>query len=114
MRSSILFSLLPLAFAAPARRAEPAPLLRPRGVELIEGKFLVKMKDEVSVATMDEAMSVFEGEADHVWNVPGFKGFASALDDAAIATLQAHPDVSHSVERVSITSEYTMLTAFEG
>lgn len=94
MRTSILLSLLPLALAAPARRAEPAPLLKPRGVQLIEGKFLVKMKDEVSASVIDEAMTTFEGEADHVWNVAGFKGFAGSLDDAAIQTLQNHPDVS--------------------
>lgn len=100
MRTSVIFSLLPLAFAAPARRAEPAPLLKPRGAKLIEGKFIVKMKDEISASVLDEAMTTFEGEADQVWDVPGFKGFASTLDDAAIQTLQNHPDVSYLLKRI--------------
>lgn len=98
MRTAAILSLLPLAFAAPAvRRAEPAPVLKPRDSELIQGKFIVKMKDDVSAAAVDEAITTLQGDADHVYNVPGFKGFAGALDDAALETLQNHPDVSSFV-----------------
>ncbi|RYP34416.1 hypothetical protein DL767_004285 [Monosporascus sp. MG133] len=103
MRTAAFLSLLPLAFAAPAKRAEPAPLLKPRGVDLIEGKFIVKMKDQITASVLDEAVSTFQKEADHVWNVPGFKGFAGALDDAAIEQLQNHPDVEFIEQDAIIT-----------
>lgn len=96
MLTAAFLSLLPLALAAPARRAEPAPLIKPRGSQLIEGKFIVKMKDQITASVLDEAMTAFQGDADHVYNVEGFKGFASTLDEAALETLQNHPDVSIS------------------
>ncbi|RYP64521.1 hypothetical protein DL770_009186 [Monosporascus sp. CRB-9-2] len=103
MRTAAFLSLLPLAFAAPAKRAEPAPLLKPRGVDLIEGKFIVKMKDQITASVLDETVSAFQKDAEHVWNVPGFKGFAGALDDAAIEQLQNHPDVEFIEQDAIIT-----------
>ncbi|RYP54759.1 hypothetical protein DL769_010297 [Monosporascus sp. CRB-8-3] len=103
MRTAAILSLLPLAFAAPAKRAEPAPLLKPRGVDLIEGKFIVKMKDQITASVLDETVSTFQKDAEHVWNVPGFKGFAAALDDAAVEQLQNHPDVEFIEQDAIIT-----------
>ncbi|RYP70049.1 hypothetical protein DL771_005740 [Monosporascus sp. 5C6A] len=103
MRTAAFLSLLPLAFAAPAKRAEPAPLLKPRGVDLIEGKFIVKMKDQITASVLDETVSAFQKDAEHVWNVPGFKGFAGALDDAALEQLQNHPDVEFIEQDAIIT-----------
>ena len=91
MLTATFLSLLPLALAA------PAPLIKPRGSQLIEGKYIVKMKDQITASVLDEAMTAFQGDADRVYNVEGFKGFASTLDEAALETLQNHPDVSISV-----------------
>ncbi|KAI1773885.1 subtilisin-like protein [Hypoxylon cercidicola] len=103
MRTAFLLSLLPLAFAAPAKRAEPAPLLKPRGSQLVEGKYIVKLYENSAISALEDAMSAFEGDADHVYNVEGFKGFASALTAADLERLQGHPDVEF-IEQDAIMS----------
>ncbi len=93
MRFTTLLTLVPLALAAPSRRSSPAPLHVPRstGDNLVEGKYIVKMYDN---AVDDSLHTTMAAEPDHVYNVPGFKGFASALTPEEIETLQSHPDVS--------------------
>ncbi|KAI1103888.1 subtilisin-like protein [Jackrogersella minutella] len=91
--AALLFSLLPLALAAPAKRAEPAPLVKPRGSKLVEGKYIVKLYENSAVSALQDAMTHFEGDADHVYEVKGFKGFASALTAKDLKKLQNHPDV---------------------
>ncbi|KAI1370911.1 subtilisin-like protein [Hypoxylon crocopeplum] len=103
MRTAAFLSLLPLAFAAPAKRAEPAPLLKPRGSQIVEGKYIVKLYENAAISALENAMSTFEGDADHVYNVEGFKGFASALSAADLETLQNHPDVEF-IEQDAIMS----------
>jgi len=103
MRYSILLSLLPLAFAAPSKRSSPAPLHVPRstGSNLIEGKYIVKMYDHANTESLRIHTTV-AAEPDHIYDVPGFKGFASALTAEEIETLQNHPDVSlHLASRAS-------------
>ncbi|KAH9897423.1 subtilisin-like protein [Xylariomycetidae sp. FL2044] len=93
MRSAVVvLSLASLALAAPAKRAAPAPLLKPRG-EVIEGKYIVKLYDDAEVHALDATMSTLTAAADHVYGVEGFKGFAGSLDAAALETLQNHPSV---------------------
>ncbi|KAI0880348.1 subtilisin-like protein [Annulohypoxylon maeteangense] len=101
--AAFLFSLLPLAAAAPAKRAEPAPLIKPRGSQLVEGKYIVKLYENAAISALDDAMSNFEGDADHVYNVQGFKGFASALTADSLEKLQNHPDVEF-IEQDAIMS----------
>ncbi|KAI2464970.1 subtilisin-like protein [Annulohypoxylon bovei var. microspora] len=101
--AALLFSLLPLALAAPAKRAEPAPLIKPRGSKLVEGKYIVKLYENSAISALDDAMSNFEGDADHVYNVEGFKGFASALTADDLEKLQSHPDVEF-IEQDAIMS----------
>ncbi|KAI1451337.1 subtilisin-like protein [Annulohypoxylon moriforme] len=91
--AALLFSLLPLALAAPAKRAAPAPLIKPRGSQLVEGKYIVKLYENSAISALEDTMGNFEGDADHVYNVEGFKGFASALTADALEKLQNHPDV---------------------
>ncbi len=97
MHAISLLTLLPLVLAAPAntRRAEPAPLLRPRGAELIPGQYIVKLKDGVSTASLDDTLSILPGEAKHVYTAAGFTGFASKLDKATLEAVQNHPDVDY-------------------
>ncbi|KAI4869153.1 subtilisin-like protein [Hypoxylon rubiginosum] len=103
MRTAALLSLLPLAFAAPAKRAEPAPLLKPRGSQLVEGKYIVKLYENSAISALQDTMSAFQGDADHVYNVEGFKGFASALTAEDLEKLQSHPDVEF-IEQDAIMS----------
>ncbi|KAL7628531.1 Cuticle-degrading protease [Parahypoxylon ruwenzoriense] len=103
MRAATLLSLLPLAFAAPAKRAEPAPLIKPRGSKLVEGKYIVKLYENAAITALEDTMSVFKADADHVYNVQGFKGFASALTAEDLEKLQNHPDVEF-IEQDAIMS----------
>lgn len=93
MRLSALLAVLPLVAAAPAKRAEPAPLLVPRGdAQLIADKYIVKFRDGSALSTLEDALKALTGEADHVYsNV--FSGFSATLDKAALDTLRDHPDV---------------------
>ncbi|KAI0428554.1 proteinase T-like protein [Xylaria sp. FL1042] len=102
MRFTTLLALMPLALAAPSRRASPAPLHVPRstGDNLVEGKYIVKMYDDAVETSLHTAMAA---EPDHIYNVPGFKGFASALTLEEVETLQNHPDVEF-IEQDSIVS----------
>ncbi|KAI1352947.1 proteinase T-like protein [Xylaria sp. FL0043] len=102
MRFTTLLALMPLALAAPSRRASPAPLHVPRttGDNLVEGKYIVKMYDDAVETSLHTAMAA---EPDHVYNVPGFKGFASALTPEEVESLQNHPDVEF-IEQDSIVS----------
>ncbi|OTA98728.1 hypothetical protein M426DRAFT_69250 [Hypoxylon sp. CI-4A] len=109
MRTSLFFSLLPLAFAAPAKRAEPAPLVKPRGSQLVEGKYIVKLYENSGVSALADTMSAFEAEADHVYDVKGFKGFASALTAEELEKLQSHADVEF-IEQDAIMTAYDYVT----
>ncbi|KAI0147634.1 proteinase T-like protein [Xylariaceae sp. FL1272] len=107
MRSFTLLSLVPLALAAPSKRATPAPLHVPRDTTLIEGKYIVKMYDDV-IPTMS-AMSAMAAEPDFVYDTPGFKGFAGALTAEEVEALQAHPGVEF-VEQDAVMSINTYVT----
>ncbi|GAW21611.1 hypothetical protein ANO14919_111340 [Xylariales sp. No.14919] len=102
MRSATLLSLVPLVLAAPSRRSSPAPLHVPRdtGSNLLEGKYIVKLYDDAVTNSLHTAMTA---EPDHIYDVPGFKGFASALTSEEIESLQNHPDVEF-IEQDSIMS----------
>lgn len=97
MKVAAILSLLPLALAAPAskRAGGPAPLLKPRdtGSNLIPGQYIVKMKEGMSVSSVDEALDLFEGDAKHEWKTGSFRGFAAKLDEAALDKIANHPDV---------------------
>ncbi|KAI1338648.1 proteinase T-like protein [Xylariaceae sp. FL0016] len=93
MRTATILSLLPLALAAPSKRATPAPLHVPRDTSLVEGKYIVKLYENAGIQALDNTMSTLSSDADHVYDVEGFKGFAGALSAEQIETLQNHPDV---------------------
>lgn len=60
---------------------------------VIQGKFIVKMKDAMSTVAANEVENLMD-TIDYVYNVGSFKGFAGSLDNAALAAVQAHPSVS--------------------
>lgn len=101
MRSATLLALLPFALAAPSRRAEPAPVLRPRGVKLVDGKYIVKMKGGIRTASVSATVSTIEADADYTYS-KSFSGFAASLKDDEIDKLRNDPNVSvilyHTIE----------------
>ncbi|EPE06449.1 serine protease [Ophiostoma piceae UAMH 11346] len=110
-----LLSLLPLALAAPTavlKRDQPAPVLRPRGANLVEGKYIVKLREGVTLSTAGIQDSVtsslstdsLEDIADYVYGgAGGFHGFALTLDDATLESLRQNPDVDY-IEQDAVVS----------
>ncbi|KAG5743737.1 hypothetical protein H9Q70_013554 [Fusarium xylarioides] len=101
MRSATLLALLPFALAAPSapsRRAEPAPILRPRGVKLVDGKYIVKMKKGFQASSIeswvDKMIESIEADADYTYSA-GFGGFAASLKDDELNKLKHDPNVEY-------------------
>ncbi|KAH8666432.1 proteinase T-like protein [Xylariales sp. PMI_506] len=67
------------------------------------------MKSGISVASINDAMSFFEHDADHVWHNDNYKGFAASLDDAAVEAIRNHPDVEF-VEQDAVVSINTYVS----
>ncbi|RGP71943.1 putative endopeptidase k [Fusarium sporotrichioides] len=111
MRSATLLALLPFALAAPSasvsRRAEPAPVIRPRGVKLVDGKYIVKMKSGVRAASVDSAVSTIQADADYTYT-KSFSGFAASLKDEEIEKLKHDPNVEYIEQDAVITIKATV------
>lgn len=89
----LLLNLLPLAIAAPAaKRSEPAPLLIPRGDDIIADKYIVKYKETFSISSADHILKAHNAEAEKIYSHI-FKGFAGPLNQTAVDQLRNHPDV---------------------
>lgn len=111
MRSATLLALLPLAMAAPSalRRDSPAPLVKPRGAEIVQGKYIVKFKKDVvstsSVESLIEStIATIAADADYVYKSK-FAGFASSLTDAEVEALQNDPNVEY-IEQDAVVKAY--------
>lgn len=93
MRFSTILAFLPLALSAPSiKREEPAPLLEARG-QAISGKYIVKLRDGSPLASLQKALSMLGGDADHVFENL-FSGFAGSMNSAVVKLVRMHPDVS--------------------
>ncbi|KAK3365500.1 alkaline protease-like protein [Lasiosphaeria ovina] len=109
--SSALLCLLPLALAAPAPVPGPeplaprAPVIQPREGKLVPGKYIVKLKDGASNEALDAVISKFASiKPDHVYKASSkFKGFASKIDSATLAKIQAIPDVEYIEQEAIFT-----------
>lgn len=110
MRSATLLALLPLAMAAPSvvKRDSPAPLVKPRGADVVQGKYIVKFKKDVGTASIesviDSAIASVAADADYVYKSK-FSGFASSLTDAEVEALQNDPNVEY-IEQDAIIKAY--------
>lgn len=93
MRTAGLVAALPLVLAIPSKRAQPAPLLKPRGTQLIDGKYIVKLKHDAIDGALSSAMSTLSSNADYVYNTGKFRGFASGLSAEELSTLQDDDNV---------------------
>ncbi|KND94727.1 Cuticle-degrading protease [Tolypocladium ophioglossoides CBS 100239] len=108
MKLSAILSILPAVLAVPtpaARRAEPAPLLTPRGRadQLIANKYIVKFKDGMSASSVDDAVHALSNKADHVYDL-AFRGFAGHLSAEELKTLRNRPDVEY-IEQDAIATQ---------
>lgn len=106
MRSATLLSILPMAMAAPSIRSSPAPLIVPRGGRHIEGKYIVRMKDDVVSASVESAVSSLSTKADYQYR-RGFTGFAGSLTQEELTKLQNNPDVAFIEQDAQITIQAT-------
>lgn len=95
MRAATLLALLPLAIAAPSRRATPAPVVVPRNAQLVEGKYIIKMKTDTRIASVDSAIASIKADADYTYT-HGFNGFAASLSAEELEKLRHDPNVSTS------------------
>lgn len=88
-----LLPLLPVAVAAPTKRASPAPVLVPRGARLVEGKYIIKMKGDSNIQSVNAAISSIRASADHTYS-HSFNGFAASLSPKELEQLRQDPSVS--------------------
>jgi hypothetical protein len=93
MKVSTLLAILPLAMAAPAKRSFPAPVLVPRGAQVVEGKYIIKMKSDAGIASVTSAISSIVADADHTYE-HSFHGFAASLTPQELEKLRGDPNVS--------------------
>ncbi|ODA82972.1 hypothetical protein RJ55_01481 [Drechmeria coniospora] len=109
MKLSILIALLPAVLAAPAKRAEPAPLLTPRGADsIIADKYIVKFKDGASIASVDQTVNALTQKAEHIFS-NAFRGFSGHLSKDELKTLRHHPDVEY-VEQDAVVTISALVT----
>ncbi|KAH8172242.1 subtilase family protein [Sarocladium implicatum] len=106
MHAAALLALLPMAMAAPqaqapAKRDSPAPLIVPRGVELIEGKYIVKMKSDSVTAAVSSAISKIASVADYTYSRK-FNGFAGSLSDKEVQSLRDDPNVEYVEQNAKV------------
>ncbi|KAI6783456.1 uncharacterized protein J7T54_005485 [Emericellopsis cladophorae] len=97
MRSATLLALLPLALAAPSmtKRESPAPLLVPRGADVVQDKFIVKFRDDIlSTNAVGAAIASIKADADYQY-AKAFRGFAATLTAEELENLRNDPTVDY-------------------
>ncbi|KAJ6781064.1 hypothetical protein PWT90_09525 [Aphanocladium album] len=108
MRSSSLLAILPLALSATATRSGPAPVLVPRGAKLVEGKYIVKMKDSVGIKAVDDTISSIAADADHTYT--SFNGFAASLTPDEVDKLKNNPSTDKWQQKVEYLEQDAIVT----
>ena len=84
-----LATLLPLALAA--------PVIQPRGLQLIPGSYIVKFKESASDGTLHTTIGGLKSvKPEHVYRGSKFKGFSAKLDAKALSTIKNLPEVSRT------------------
>ncbi|UNI19515.1 hypothetical protein JDV02_005697 [Purpureocillium takamizusanense] len=110
MRASTLLALLPLACAAPSKRATPAPVLVPRNAQVIDGKYIVKFKGDAKSNAVSSAVSDITADADYTYS-HSFHGFAASLSKSEVEKLQNNPDVEFLEQDAIVTISATQENA---
>ncbi|KAI8952899.1 subtilisin-like protease PR1K [Xylaria longipes] len=109
MRSAAILAALPLALAVPSNRASPAPLLKPRNGNVIEGKYIVKMKSSAGVEILEAHKNLVASKVDYTYNSNQFTGFAASMTAEEVEALQNMPDVEY-IEHDAIVKAYATAT----
>ncbi|KAK0629430.1 peptidase S8/S53 domain-containing protein [Bombardia bombarda] len=87
-----------------------APVIEPRGAQIVPGKYIVKLKAGVSDTALTAAMGNLKTKAEHVYKT-SFKGFAGAIDDATLDILRGLDAVEYiEKEGVFTTQAYVSQT----
>ncbi|UNI20295.1 hypothetical protein JDV02_006395 [Purpureocillium takamizusanense] len=107
MHLHTLLWMLPLVDAATVhsltKRAEPAPILRPRdAAAILADKYIVRLRDDIPAAQVETLMDSIKEEAHEVYKTV-FPGFSATLDTAGLERWRNHPDV----EYIEHDSKYT-------
>ncbi|OIW27679.1 subtilisin-like protein [Coniochaeta ligniaria NRRL 30616] len=116
MHALALLALLPLALGAPAPAPVPepvaAPILSPRGAQVIHGKYIVKIKDGASSGIVDTIVGKLGSTKPHrVFKGDGFRGFASKLDGKLLDLVSKLPEVEYIEQEAIFTiNAYTTQT----
>lgn len=87
MYYSTLLALVSVTFAAPL-----APVKRD---DIIVGKYIVKLKGDITTSTDDELKASISTSPDFEYSLPGFRGFAGTLTNEELAQLQGSDQVNH-------------------
>ncbi|KAI0481492.1 subtilisin-like protease PR1K [Xylaria cf. heliscus] len=105
MRSAAILAALPLALAVPSKRDAPAPLLKPRNGNVIQGKYIVKMKSSSGVDILEAHKNLVASNVDFTYNSHQFTGFAASMTEEEVEALQNMPDVEY-IEHDAIVKAY--------
>ncbi|KAI0097066.1 subtilisin-like protein [Daldinia grandis] len=111
MRTATALALLPLALAAPSKRATPALVIKPRGAQLVDGKYIVKMKADAKAESIQSSIQSVASDADFVYNTNKFKGFASSLSEEELEALKNNADVDYIEQDAIVTIKATQENA---
>ncbi|KAI8628626.1 subtilisin-like protease PR1K [Xylariaceae sp. FL1651] len=104
MHAAVILAALPLALAAPSKRATPAPLLKPRSGEIIEGKYIVKMKGSTGTEVLETHKNMVASKVDYTYNSHKFAGFAASMTPEEVEALQQLPDVEYIEHDAVVTA----------
>ncbi|KAF4120877.1 Serine protease, subtilisin family [Geosmithia morbida] len=112
MRASTLLALLPVAMAAPSivKRSSLAPIITPRDAQVIDGKYIVKFKDDIIKTAVTSAISSISAKADYTYS-EAFNGFAGSLTPEEVETLQNDPTVEYLEQDAVISISATQSNA---
>ncbi|KAI1351683.1 subtilisin-like protease PR1K [Xylaria sp. FL0043] len=111
MRSAAILAALPLALAVPSKRASPAPLLKPRNADIIEGKYIVRMKSSSTVETLEAHKNLVSSKVDYTYNSHKFAGFAVSMTPEEVEALQNMPDVEYIEHDAIVRASATQTNA---
>ncbi|KAI1153044.1 subtilisin-like protease PR1K [Nemania diffusa] len=109
MRSASILASLPLALAAPSKRGVPAPLMKPRHGDIIEGKYIVKMKSSSTIQILETHKNMVASNVDYTYNSAKFSGFAGTMTAEEVEALQDMPDVEY-IEHDAVVRAYASQT----
>ncbi|KAL6712152.1 hypothetical protein ACN47E_000029 [Coniothyrium glycines] len=91
--------------------ASAAPLIKAKRGDAIAGKYIVKLKGDMSIQSTDDIKASVEATPDHEYTMSGFRGWAGSLSAAEVAQLQALDDVEW-IEEDAVVHTQAVVTQF--